>query len=123
MSVNAYPAVQINTVDLSTMPNNNIMAQIGGVGLSCPNGVVLQDLTLVANSTNIALAFPNGAATAVFIYISSVTTTDLIVKVGTGSPVSLSVPACMGTVLYSLASNAVSLNSVKGGKVQYAIGG
>lgn len=121
--VNAFPAVQINTVDLSTSPTVNVIAQVGGIGLSCPNGVVLQDMTLAPASTSIALAFPNGASSAVFIYISAITTMDLVVKVGTGSPVSLSVPANMGALLYGLASNAVTLNTVKGGKVQYVVGG
>lgn len=121
--VNAFPAVQLNTIDAAVSPQNNIIAQIGGIGLACPHGVLLQDLTLAALSSTIALAFPNGVTTAVFIYISAITTTDLIVKVGSGSPVSLSLPMNQGMLLYSLTSAAISLNSVAGGQVQYAIGG
>lgn len=121
--INAIPAIQINTIDLSTSPQNNIIAQIGGVGISCPNGVLMQDTTLAANTVNAAPAFPIGVSTAIFIFVAAITTTDLIVKVGTGSPVSLSVPANQGIMLYTLASNAITFNSVLGGKIQYAIGG
>lgn len=120
--VNAFPAMQISTVDLSANPQENVVARIGGIGLTCPSGVMLQDVTLPANTANLAPAFPAGVTTAVFVYVSALTTTDLIVKVG-GAPVSLSVPANQGLMLYGIASSAITLNSVKGGKVQYAIGG
>lgn len=122
--VNAFPAIQLNTIDLAVSPQTNIMAQVGGIGLTCQNGVVLQDIILAAASTNVALLFPTGISTAVFIYISSITTSDLVVKVGSGSPVALPpIPYKQGMLLYGLTSAQISLNTVLGGQVQYAIGG
>lgn len=122
MSVNAFLGIQINTSDLSTKPEDNIMAQVGGIGLVCQNGVMMQDATLAASTSNLPLPFPVGVTTAVFIFIAAITTTDLIVKVG-GTPVSLSVPQNQGLVLYSISSSVITLSSVAGGKIQYAIGG
>lgn len=121
--VNAFPAIQISTIDLSVSPQNNVVAQIGGIGIYCATGVVLQDVVLAPGASSLALAFPTGVSAAAFIYISAITTTDLIVKVGSGSPVSLSLPANQGMMLYGLTSSQVSLNSVAGGQVQYAVGG
>lgn len=122
--VNVFPAVQLNALDPATNPVANLMLQVGGIGLSCQNGITMQDsVALPANSTNVALAFPIGVTTAVVIYVAAITTTDLIVKVGSGSPVSLSLPANQGMLLYGLTSAQVSLNSVLGGHIQYAVGG
>ena len=121
--INAFLAMQVSTIDLSTNPQNNIVIQAGGIGLLCPNGVLMQDLTLAASSSNITLAFPNIVTTALFICITAITTTDLIVKVGSGSPVSLSIPSHQSVMLYNLTSSQVSLSSAAGGQVQYAIGG
>lgn len=121
--VNAIPGIQINTIDLSTHPQNNIIAQTGGVGLSCPNGVMMQDIALAAASSNVPVQFPIGVTSAVFIFIAAITATDLIVKVGSGTPVSLSLPQYQGMMLYGISSSAITFSSVKGGTVQYAIGG
>lgn len=121
--MNAFPAIQISTVDPSVSPENNIVAEVGGIGIVCQNGVLLQDVVLAANTSNLALAFPAGVTTAQIIYVSAITAADLIVKVGSGSPVSLSVPRNHGILLYGIASTAITLSSVQGGKVQYAVGG
>lgn len=120
--INAILAAQLSTVDTLTDPQNCIVARNGGLGIPCPTGVSMQDTILAANSTSVALTFPTGVTTAVFIYIAAVTTTDLIVKVG-GTPVSLTLPAKQPMLLYGLTSANVSLNSVLGGHVQYAVGG
>jgi len=121
--VNAFPAVQFSSLDASATPQGNAAMQTPGVGIVCQTGVLMQDVTLAANATNVAPAFPAGVSTAAVIAVIAITTTDLTVKVGTGTPVSLSVPARQGLLLYGVASNAVTLSSVSGGQVQVAVGG
>lgn len=121
---NAFPAIQIITNDPATNPQMVTVTQTPGIGLVCNNGVIQNlDMVLAPSTSTLALPFPNGVSTALFIYIFALTTTDLIVKVGSGSPASLSVPQYQGTVLYSLTSAQLSVNSVLGGRIQYAIGG
>lgn len=123
MSVNATPALQLSLVDPSApLASNPFLA--GGIALYCPNGVITeQEAALPASTNSLPLSFPVGASSAVFIFIAAITATDLIVKVGSGSPVSLSVPRGQGIFLYGLTSSQVSLNSVLGGTVQYSVGG
>lgn len=121
MSVNAIPAIQLNIVDpATTIPFNPL--QTGNLPLYCPNGSLDQDATLPAATSSLALAFPVGVTTAVFIYISAITTTDLIINIGT-SPFPVSVPLGQGMLLYGLTSAQVSISSVLGGKIQYSVGG
>lgn len=120
--INAILAAQLSTVDTLTDPQDCIVARNGGLGFPCPTGVLSQVTTLAAASSNVPLTFPTGVTTAAVIYIAAITTTDLIVKVG-ATPVSLTVPAKQFIVLYSLTSAVVSLSTVLGGDVQYAVGG
>lgn len=120
--IQAYPSAQLGTVDAGTSPQNNILAQTKGLGLQCSNGVLMQDVTLAAGSANVALAFPSGVTTAVYIFIFAITTTDLIVKIGS-SPVSCPVPYGMPTFFYGWTSAQISLSTVLGGQVQYSVGG
>lgn len=118
----ATPAVQINTSDGSTNPQNNISIQGGGIGLSCANGAMMQDGLLAPSSSNVALSFPPGVITAVVIAVVAITTTDLIVNAGT-TPQAFNIPAGQGMLFYGLTSAKISLSSALGGKIQYAIGG
>lgn len=120
--VNAFPAVQVNVVDPSCNPQAPVFAQVGGVGLLCNSGVMLQDATLAPASSLVPLVFPLGITTAVFIYIAAAMTTDLKVNLG-GTPLILSLPYKQGMLLYNISSSAITLSSVLGGQVQYAIGG
>lgn len=121
MSVTANAALQISTVDGSTTPTN-VAAQSGGIALYCPNSALQQDATLPASTSLLPLSFPVGVTTAVFVYIASVTCTDLIVNVGS-SPFALPVPLGQGMLLYNITSAHISISSVLGGKIQYAVGG
>ena len=121
--ISAIPAAQINFVDPFTDPQAAPL-QTGGTGLACANGYIqVPDATLAPSSSTVALAFPLGVTTAVVIYIAALTATDLIVKVGSGSPVSLPIPVGQGAFFYGITSANISLNSVLGGKIQYAVGG
>lgn len=122
MSVNITPALQISIVDPAAVLNPNPI-ESGGIALYCANGQVTQEATLPASTASLALSFPVGVSSAVVIFIASMTCTDLIVKVGSGSPVSLPVPLGQGIFLYNLTSSQVSLNSVLGGRIQYTVGG
>lgn len=122
MSVNITPSLQLAIVDpAATLTPNPLEA--GLIALFCANGAVTQEATLPPATASLPLSFPVGVTTAVVIFIASVTCTDLIVKVGSGSPVSLSVPLGQGIFLYSMTSAQISLNSVLGGKIQYSVGG
>ncbi len=124
MSVTVNPSIQILVNDPATDPAQNVAAQTGNLGILCTNsGAAMQDVTLAAATTALALPFPIGVTTALVIYIAALTTTDLLVNVGASSPVSLSIPQGQGVVLYNLASNAVTLSSVLGGKIQFCVAG
>ena len=124
MPVSITPALQISTCDPQTNPAQNIIAQTGNFSILCTNsGATMQDADLPAATSALALPFPIGVTTALVLYVAALTTTDLIVKVGAANPVSLSVPQGQGIVLYNIASNAVTLNSVLGGQIQYVVGG
>lgn len=118
--VTVTPALQIGLVDPATVAQS---AQAGGQGLPCLIGSVLQEAVLAAHSSGVALPFPIGVSTAVVIFISAVAATDLVVNIGSGSPIAMSIPAYQGTFLYGLTSAQISVSSVLGGKIQYAIGG
>lgn len=121
--VSAFPAIQINTIDASVSPQNNIVAQIGGIGLTCANGVLLQDVNLAPGTSNLPLAFPAGVGAAVFIYISSITVQDLVVSAGTPTAVLPPLPYRQGMLFYGLTVSEIFLSSVMGGQVQYVVGG
>lgn len=121
MSVNATPAVQVTIVDPAVNLTPNPL-ESGGTPLYCPNGSVGQDATLPAATSSLALAFPVGVTTAVFVFVAAVTATDLVVNVG-GTPFALPVPLGQGIMLYNITSAHVSLSSALGGKIQYAVGG
>lgn len=120
--ITATPTIQINTVDPSANPQANIMAYTGGGPILCPNSTILQDATLPAATVSAALSFPVGVTTAAFIFIAALTTTDLLVNVGT-SPTAIPIPARQGIILYGLTSAKISVSSAAGGAIQYAIGG
>jgi len=121
MSLNITPSVQLTIVDPGVPLTANPLLS-GSLPLYCANGAVLQEVSLPAATASLALAFPVGVTTATVIFISSQTATDLIVKVG-GTPFSLPLPLGQGMLLYGLTSSQVSLNSVLGGIIQYAVGG
>jgi hypothetical protein len=124
MSVTITPSIQILSNDPSTNPEQNIAAQTGNFGILCPNsGAEMQNVTLPAATAALALPFPIGVTTGLVVYVAALTATDLIVKVGASNPVSLQIPQGQGLVLYNVASNAITLNSVLGGKIQFAVGG
>ncbi len=120
-STNVVPAAQISIAQGTNSPE--MLVQFGGVSMLCPNGIVYEkNATLEEDSEDVALSFPVGVTTSVFVFISAITATDLIVKVGTdGAPVS--VPAYQGLILYGLTAAQVSLNSELGGQVSYVVGG
>ncbi len=122
--MNAFPAVQIQTSDPATQPEAVIIAQTQGCGLYCPKGVISNlDMILAPSSSGITLPFPNTATTSVFIYIFALNITDLVIHVGS-SPVALpALPLGQGQLFYGLTSAQISLSSVLGGNLQYAIGG
>ena len=123
MSVTATPALQINVVDPSTNPTDPIALQACGVALYCAGGAKSELPTLPAATANLPLPFPIGITTAVYIFIGAITCTDLIVKVGSGSPVALSVPLGQGVFFYGLTSSQITISSALGGQIQYSIGG
>lgn len=120
MSVNATPAVQVTLSGPSFDAPSAPPLETGGLPLYCPNGATGQAATLPAATAGLPLNFPVGVATAVFIFIAADTTTDLIVTVGSFA---LPVPRGQGIVLYGIASNQISLGSVLGGQIRYAVGG
>ncbi len=125
--VNAFPASQLSTTDTNCpgglAPGVTPVLQFGGFGIPCATGFISQEVLLAAASSTVALAFPTGVTTAKVVYIAAgPNTTDLIVKVG-GTPFSLQVPAGQGIFLYNITSANVSLNTVLGGLVSYAVGG
>lgn len=121
--ITVTPAAQLSVVDSSTNPSTTFPIVPGGAAILCPSGALLQDATLAVSTSNAALAFPIGVSTAAFFFIVAVSATDLIVKVGTGSPVSLTVPQGQALMLYNIASNAITVSSALGGTIQYAVGG
>lgn len=121
MSVNATPAVQVLVVDPAVTLTPSPL-QSGGTPLYCANGAVNQDATLPAATSLLPLAFPVGVTTAVYIFVASVTATDLKVNVGS-SPFPVPIPLGQGITLYGLTSAQVSVSSVLGGKIQYSVGG
>lgn len=122
--VNVFPALQLSATGPAVSPPDASVQVGGNIGISCLLGYVrAPQVTLASSSSGIALAFPTGVTTAKVIAIAAVTATDLIVKVGSSNPVSLQVPAGQGILLYNMTTAQVSLNSVLGGAVQYAVGG
>jgi hypothetical protein len=108
-----------------TVKDTNISANpnpvpFGGIAVSCPVGMLGQDVILPASTVDEALSFPVGLATAAILCILAVTTTDLIVKVDT---VSLSVPLGQPLFLYGVAAADISVSSALGGKITYTVGG
>lgn len=122
--ISAFPAVQIVTSDSAVNPQMTMIAQTQGIGLQCTNGVIFnQDMTLLPASSGIQLAFPNGASAAVFIYVFALNISDLIIKTGSGLVAMPVLPFGQGQLFYGLTVSQISLNSVLGGRVQYAVGG
>lgn len=121
--ISAFPAIQVSAVDASTSPQNNVVAQVGGIGLTCQTGILLQDVNLAPGTTNLPLAFPAGVVAAVFIYISSITVQDLIISAGTPTAVLPPLPYRQGMLFYGLTASEIFLSSVQGGQVQYVVGG
>lgn len=121
MSVNVTLALQATIVDPSVDVTPNPV-QAGGIPIYCANGVSGQDATLASATSSLPLNFPVGVTTATFIFISSVTVTDLQVNVG-NSPFPISIPLGQGIILYNLTSAQVSISSVLGGLARYVVGG
>lgn len=119
----ATPGIQIVTNDPASNPNQNVMAETGNQPIICQNSVVMQDALLPPTTSGAALSFPVGVTTAAFIFIAALSTTDLLVNIGSSSPTSIAIPARQGIILYGLTSAQISLSSVAGGQVQYIIGG
>lgn len=122
MSANLTPALQLTIVDPNQILNPNPL-QSGGIPLYCASGVSGERATLPAATSSLALAFPAGVTTATVIFIAAITTTDLIVNVGSGSPVALNLPLGQGMFLYNLTSSHVSISSALGGQILYSVGG
>lgn len=118
----ATPALQLTTTDCSADPDDPITIYTGQQPLTCLNGGIMQVLTLPPTSSNIALPFPLGVTTAVYVFIAALTTSDLHVNIGS-SPFAMPISYRQGTLLYGLTSAQLSLSSVQGGQVQYSIGG
>lgn len=119
----AMPGVQIAVNNPSANPPNTIMAQVGGIGISCPNGVLVQEAALPPGSSNVALAFPVGVTVSAFVFIAALTATDLIIKTGSGLVALPIVPVGQGFIVYGLTAAQLSLSSLLGGQVQYVVGG
>lgn len=121
MSVNVTAAAQLSVMDpVNGTPENPL--QTGGIPLYCPNGLVAQDATLAPSTSLLPLSFPVGVTTAVVIYIAATLAVDLVVNIGS-TPFAMSVPRGQGVLLYNLTSAQISVSSVLGGNIQYAVGG
>ena len=121
MSVNATPLVQVTLAAAYLGASSFGPIQSGGLPLYCPNGVDGQVATLPASTSGLALAFPAGVTTSVFIFIAADTTTDLIITVkGQVLPV---LPQGQGMIFYGLTSANISLASALGGQIRYTVGG
>lgn len=118
--MSATPAVQINVTDGSANPQAVVMAQIGGIALACSKGILQQDVTLSSGTSNIGFKYPTGLATAKFVFVAAITTSDLIVTFQGGD---LSVPYGQGIVLYNILLSDITLSTALGGQVQYVTGG
>lgn len=117
------PGIQIAVSNPAANPPNTIMAQVGGIGISCPNGVIVQEATLPPASSNVALAFPVGVVTSAFVFIAALTATDLVIKTGSGLVALPILPVGQGFIVYGLTAAQINLSSVLGGQVQYVVGG
>ena len=119
--VNAFPAVQVATVDPELSQQLNPVAATPGVGLVCLNGATTYDSVLPAASSGVQPNFPLGISTCVFIFILAITTTDLVVTVkGAALP---ALPQGQAYLFYGLTAAQVTLSSVLGGQLQYGVGG
>lgn len=126
MSVTINPSIQILVNDPATNPTQNVATQTGNIGILCTNsGATMQDVVLPAATSALALPFPIGVTTALVLYIAAITTTDLVVNITLGGhTVSLPpIPQGQGVVLYGLTSSQISISSVLGGQIQFAVGG
>ncbi len=126
MSVTINPSIQILVNDPATNPTQNVAAQTGNIGILCTNsGATMQDVVLPAATSALALPFPINVTTALVLYIAAITTTDLVVNITLGGhTVSLPpIPQGQGIVLYGLTSSQISISSVLGGQIQFAVGG
>ena len=119
----ATPSIQLATSSCGTSPQEPIALSSGDQPLTCPSGANLQVVTLPNATVAAALSFPLGVTTAVYVFISAITATDLIVNIGSGTPFAMSLPPRQGVILYNITSAEVSLSSVAGGQVEYSVGG
>lgn len=117
--ITVTPAATIALKDSGLSPNPNPVP-FGGLAVNCPKGALVQDVVLVANSSDVTLTFPVGVTTAAVLAILAADVSDLVV---TNDGVDLTVPLGQPLLLYSVAAADISVSSVKGGKVTYVVGG
>lgn len=117
ISIGVQAALSIKDSGISANPNP---LQPVGTFVACPTGALAQDVQLAAASSNVALPFPVGLATAAVVVVVAATTADLVVKV---SGQALTVPIGQPLFLYGVAASAVSVSTVLGGKITVLVGG
>jgi hypothetical protein len=113
------PAATLALKDTTLSPNPNPVT-FAGQPVDCPVGAMIQDVTLPASTSEEAIPYPFGVTTAAILAICPVTITDLIVTLNAED---LSVPLGQPLFLYGVAAADVSVSSVLGGKVTFAVGG
>lgn len=113
------PGATVTWADTGITTDQNPVP-FGGQAINCPTGAIAQDVQLAANASDVALPFPIGLSTAAVIGIYAVNVPDLIIKVNGQT---LSVPKGQPWFGYNIASSAISVSTVSGGKITCVVGG